>query len=119
MLDDRLDRLAARSTLGARPQTRRELVTFLRRLALLLGLIVALVVAGTIALSLVEGVSGCVAFVWALDTVSTVGSIRAPDDTGGQVVFVILIVLGVGTLFYSLVTVTEFFVAGHLGGLLE
>ena len=27
--------------------------------------------------------------------------------------------LGVGTLFYALVTVTEFFVAGHLGEILE
>jgi hypothetical protein len=27
--------------------------------------------------------------------------------------------LGVGTLFYALVTVAEFFVAGHLGEILE
>jgi voltage-gated potassium channel len=38
---------------------------------------------------------------------------------GGQVVKVALIVLGVGTLFYALVTVTEFFVAGHMGDVLE
>ena len=31
----------------------------------------------------------------------------------------LLIMLGVGTLFYALVAVTEFFVAGHLSGLLE
>ena len=36
----------------------------------------------------------------------------------GQIVHVALIVLGVGTLFYALATVTEFFVAGHLGELL-
>ncbi len=57
-------------------------------------------------------------FVWALDTVATVGSVPEPSDTGGQIVKVALIVLGVGTLFYALVTVTEFFVHGHLGDLL-
>ena len=30
-----------------------------------------------------------------------------------------LIALGLGTMFYVLVTVTELFVAGHLSGLLE
>ena len=42
-----------------------------------------------------------------------------PADLAGQITKVLLIVLGVGTLFYALVTVTEFFVAGHLGEILE
>jgi len=58
-------------------------------------------------------------FVWALDIVATVGSIQAPTDVAGQIVKVVLIVLGVGTLLYALIAVTEFFVAGHLSGLLE
>jgi len=37
----------------------------------------------------------------------------------GQVVKTLLIVLGVGTLFYGLVTVTEVFVSGHLAELLQ
>jgi voltage-gated potassium channel len=65
-----------------------------------------------------EGVSVWYAFQWALDTVATVGTIPPPRDVGGQVVKVALIVLGVGTLLYALVTVTEFFVAGHLGEVL-
>jgi voltage-gated potassium channel len=48
-----------------------------------------------------------------------VGSIQAPTDVAGQIVKVVLIVLGVGTLLYALIAVTEFFVAGHLSGLLE
>jgi hypothetical protein len=44
-----------------------------------------------------------------------VGSAPEPADLPGQIVKVLLIMLGVGTLFYALVTVTEFFVAGHLG----
>jgi voltage-gated potassium channel len=66
-----------------------------------------------------EDVSYWRGFEWSLDTVATVGSIPAPESTGGQVVKVLLIVLGVGTLFSALVFVTEFYVAGHLSGLLE
>jgi voltage-gated potassium channel len=51
--------------------------------------------------------------------VATVGSDPTPPDLAGQIVKVLLIVLGVGTLLYALVTVTEFFVAGHLGEILE
>ena len=47
------------------------------------------------------------------------GSIPHPEDTGAQIVQVLLTLLGVGTLFYALVTVTEFFVGGHLAELLE
>jgi hypothetical protein len=54
------------------------------------------------------------AFVWTLDTIATVGSIPEPKGAEAQVLKVVLIVLGVGTLLYALVTTTEFFVAGHL-----
>ena len=57
-------------------------------------------------------------FRWALDTAATVGGFPQPHTTAGQIIQVALIVLGVGTLFYALATVTEFFVAGHLGELL-
>lgn len=106
---------------GAVPslQARRELRLFVRRLTQLIAMIVALLAAGTIGFVLTEGASAWEGFVWSLDTVATVGSIPAPEDTGAQAVKIVLIVLGVGTLFYALVTVTEFFVAGHLSGLLE
>jgi voltage-gated potassium channel len=84
-----------------------------------LGVIVTLIlVFGTFGYVISEGTSVGFGFVWALDTTSTLGTIPAPHDTGGQVVQVLLIFLGVGTLFYALVTVAEFFVAGHLGELL-
>jgi voltage-gated potassium channel len=67
----------------------------------------------------VEDTSLWVGFVWSLDTIATVGSIPSPQTTGGQVLKVLLIVLGVGTLFYALVAVTEFFVSGHVSGLLD
>jgi voltage-gated potassium channel len=95
------------------------LAPFLRRLAQLGVLIALLVVGGTAGFVITEDVSVWRGFQWTLDTIATVGSIPDPDETSAQVLKVVLIVLGVGTLFYALVTVTEFFVAGHLGGLLS
>jgi voltage-gated potassium channel len=74
---------------------------------------------GSVAWSLFEDVSLWRGFLFTLDTVATVGSGPDPADLGGQITKVLLILLGVGTLFYALVTVTEFFVAGHLGEILE
>jgi voltage-gated potassium channel len=109
-----LTRFSAFST----PGQRGELEPFLRRLALLIGLILALQAAGTIGFMVTEDVSAWRGFLWTLDTVATIGSIPDPQDVDGQIVKVLLIMLGVGTLFYALVTVTEFFVAGHLGDIL-
>ena len=95
-----------------------EMRLFIRRLGQLCGLLVGLVALGTVGFVVTEDVSAWDGFVWTLDTIATVGSVPSPSDTGGQVLKVVLIVLGVGTLFYALVTVTEFFVAGHLSGLL-
>ena len=101
------------------PGDRDELGPFLGRLAALVGLIVAIQIVGMVAYALIEDVSLWQGFLYTLDTVATVGSYPTPDDLGGQILKVLLIVLGVGTLFYALVTVTEFFVAGHLGEILE
>ncbi len=87
-------------------------------MALLGGMIGLLLAFGTVGFVLAEDVSVWDGFTWALDTVATTGSIQAPTDTGGEIVKVLLTLLGVGTLFYALVTVTEFFVSGHLGELL-
>jgi voltage-gated potassium channel len=95
-----------------------EMRLFIRRLGQLGALLVGLVALGTVGFVVTEDVSAWDGFVWTLDTIATVGSVPSPDGTGGQILKVVLIVLGVGTLFYALVTVTEFFVAGHLSGLL-
>jgi voltage-gated potassium channel len=90
----------------------------LRKLAMLGVAIVVLLIAGAIAFAVAEDVSPWLGFVWSLDTVATVGSVPAPRDTAGDIVKVVLILLGVGTLFYALVTATELVVAGDLGNLL-
>jgi voltage-gated potassium channel len=97
---------------------RADVQAFLRRLWALCIAIAALMVLGTVGFMVTEDVGVWRGFEWALDTVATVGSIPPPHSTGGQVVKTALIVLGVGTLFYALVTVTEVFVAGHLAELL-
>jgi len=115
-----LRQIATHPGLGeTRAALRRQLLQFVDRLTMLVVAICVLLAAGTVGYVLAEGTSVGYGFIWALDTVATVGSIPEPASTAGQIVKVVLIVLGVGTLFYALVTVTEFFVSGHLSGLLE
>jgi voltage-gated potassium channel len=109
------DRDPARGRLADAPA---EVRFFLRRLALLGALIVGLLAIGTVGLSITEDASIGFSFIWTLDTIATIGSIGMPEDTLGRILTVFLIIFGVGTLFYALVTVTEFFVAGRLSGLL-
>src|ERR671939_404176 len=98
---------------------RREFAAFLRRMRTLALVIAAVLVLGTIGLIATEGVGVWRGFIWTLDIVATVGSIPPPETGAGQALKVGLIVLGVGTLFYGLVTVTEVFVSGHLAELLS
>lgn len=100
-------------------RARREVRQFMRRLAVLLTLLVLLVIAGTIGFAVIEGVSPGYGFEWTLDTVTTLGTIPDPSDTAGRVLKVALELLGIGTLFYGLATVAEFFVSGQLSGVLE
>src|SRR3954454_2951189 len=92
-----------------------DLVAFTRRLGQLGLMIAALLAAGTIGFVLTTDANLWDGFVLSLDTVATVGSIPSTTNTSAEIVKVLLIVFGVGTLFYALVTVAEFFVAGHLG----
>jgi voltage-gated potassium channel len=113
--DERLERF---TTMSSRLRGRRELVAFTRRLGQLGIVIAALLLAGTAGFILTTDDGPWDAFVLALDTVATVGSIPSPQNTAAELVKAGLIVFGVGTLFYALVTVAEFFVAGHLGEIL-
>jgi voltage-gated potassium channel len=89
-----------------------------RRLVKLGGAICALLAAGTVGFVVTEDVDPWLGFVWSLDTVATIGSLPGPHDTPGEIVKVLLTLLGVGTLFYALVTTTELVVTGELGDLL-
>jgi voltage-gated potassium channel len=89
-----------------------------RRLATLAALVVALLVLGTLGYCLSEGVDPWRGFTWTLDNLATIGSIPEPHDTAGQIVRVVLTLLGVGTLFYALVSITELVVTGELSSVL-
>jgi voltage-gated potassium channel len=102
-----------------RAHARREIELFRRRLAILLAALLVLVVAGTIGFALIEHVSPAYGFEWTLDTVTTLGSIPDPSDGAGRALKVGLELFGIGTLFYGLATVAEFFVSGQLSGVLE
>jgi voltage-gated potassium channel len=87
-------------------------------MALLAITVSCLLALGTIGLAVAEGVGPWYGFRWALDTAATVGGFPQPRTTIGQIIHVGLIVVGIGTLFYALATVAEFFAAGHVGELL-
>ncbi len=91
----------------------------MRRLGILLVALGAMVIAGTIGFAVIEHVSPAYGFEWTIDTVTTLGSIPDPPDTGGRALKVGLELFGIGTLFYALATVAEFFVSGQLSGVLE
>src|SRR3954471_12344701 len=90
-----------------------------RRLAILVAGIVGLMLAGTVAYSVAEHDNLWNAFVWTIDTVATTGAERAPADTAGEIIKVLLTLLGVGTLFYALIALTELVVTGELGTILS
>src|SRR3954452_23767526 len=90
-----------------------------RRLALLGVALCVLIAGGTVAYSLAEHEQLWDSFIWAADTIATTGAIRPPGDTAGEIVKVVLTLLGVGTLFYALVALTELVVTGELGTILS
>ena len=112
---DRLSKHAGEHSEAARSH---QLTVFARRIALLAAIVLSLLLAGALGLSLSEHVGFWYAFRWALDTASTVGDFPQPRTLAGQIINVCLVLVGVGTLFYALATIAEFFVAGHLGDLL-
>jgi voltage-gated potassium channel len=110
--------LAPHHTVEQRALARREVRSFMRRLGILLGVLLLLIVAGTAGFAAVEHVSVPYGFEWTIDTITTVGSIPDPHDAGGRALKVGIELFGIVTLFYGLATVAEFFVSGQLSGVL-
>ena len=92
---------------------------FARRLVLLLIALTSVTLGAAVAFSVAESTSIAYGCAWALDKVTTVGALPTPADAGGRVILAILELFGIGTLFYGLATVAEFFVSGQLSGLLD
>jgi voltage-gated potassium channel len=112
-------RLARARRAEQRARAAAETRLFLRRLGILLAAVAVLIAAGTVGFALAEHVSVAYALLWTVDTVTTLGTIPEPHDTAGRLVILALELLGIGTLFYGLATVAEFFVSGQLSGVLQ
>ena len=91
----------------------------MRRLVILLAVLAMMIVVGTFGYAIIAHVSPAYGFVWTMDTVTTLGTIPEPHDGAGRVLQVVLEIFGIGTLFYALATVAEFFVSGRLSGLID
>lgn len=98
---------------------RREVGHFMKRLATMFAALTALTLLGGAALAGFEHTSYWRGINWAFDTIATTGTLGQPKSVGGELTKIVLISLGLGTLFYLLVTFVELFVAGHMTGLLE
>lgn len=90
--------------------------SIVRRLGYLAGAVGGLVLLGTVATHIFEDTSLWESLLLTVDAVATVGAIEPPQTLGGEITRLTMIIFGVGTLFYGLVTAAEFFVAGHLTG---
>jgi voltage-gated potassium channel len=110
---------ARRRELERRRRARWELRMFMRRLLFLQLLLVMLMIVCAVGYALIEGKSVAFGLAWTVDTITTVGSIPEPRDSAGRALKVALELLGIGTLFYAFVTISEFIVTGQLSGLLE
>ena len=108
-----------RVVLAQRRRSHDELTQFVRRLTTLLIALVAIIVVGSLAFAVIEHTSLAFGLIWTLDTVTTLGTVPEPHDSSGRLVIVILELSGIGTLFYGLATVAEFFVSGQLSGVLS
>ncbi len=95
-----------------------QLMLFARRITQVALISAGLVLLGAVGLAISENASLWYSFRWALDTAATEGNFQSPVTLAGQIVQIALIIVGVGTLFYALATIAEFFAAGHLADLL-
>jgi voltage-gated potassium channel len=111
-------RLPRRGSAGSSRATHPQLLLLARRVAVLGAIVAGFLCLGAVGLALAEGVGAWYAFRWALDTAATVGGFPQPHTLAGQIIHVMLIVLGVGTLFYGLATLTELIVGGQLADVL-
>ncbi|MBE0447762.1 MAG: potassium channel protein [Actinobacteria bacterium] len=91
----------------------------IRQLRLALALFTAVLGVGVIGYVVIEGWSFKDAIYMTVITVTTVGFREVqPLSTPGQYFTIFLVLAGVGTAFYLLVSMSEFMIEGHLTGLL-
>ena len=112
-------------TTSARPSPNlrsrpRHLYWWLQGVVLAVGLVMVVVVGGTLGYVLIEGWSVWDAFYMTVITITTVGYREVHDlSTGGRMFTVVLVASGVGTAFYTFSLLTAQLVESNLGDRLE
>lgn len=92
----------------------------MRRIAFGFVWLAALLLIGTLGFIVIESSNWLDAFYMTLITISTVGFREViPLSDAGKVWTMILIVSGIGIIFYTASVTIEFMIEGHFGGLLE
>lgn len=86
-----------------------------RHLLLALAVIAIVLASGTIGFILIEHYSPLDALYLTIGLMSTAGSTEHPVTPAGRVLAIVLIILGVGSLFYTLGSMTEYLIEGHFG----
>ncbi len=102
----------AQGALMANSQARRSAG---RHLLLALAAIAIVLASGSIAFAFIERLSPLDALYMTVGLMSTAGSFRHPVTPAGRILAIVLIILGVGSLFYTLGSMTEYLIEGHFG----
>src|SRR5689334_25388087 len=85
----------------------------LHHLTIAMALVLSVLVLGTTGYMLIEKLSWDDALYTTISMMSTVGTVVRPLSFAGRLLTIGVIVLGVGSLFYTFGVVMEFFIEGH------
>lgn len=89
-------------------------VSFANRIKIAVILLALIIIAGTIGYSLIEPWSYLDCFYMTVITISTVGySEIKPLSTGGEIFTIVLIIMGVGIMFYTVTMLAEYITASQ------
>lgn len=90
-----------------------------KKILALSGILLLIVIAGTVGFALLEDLSPLDSFFTTVVLISTVGMGSPPVTAGGKILAIFVIAGGVGTLVYAVGTIIEFLIGGYLADLLE
>jgi len=90
-------------------------LTALRHLRIAIFLVLSVLALGIVGYMLIEHYSFLDALFTTVDMMSTVGITLHPLSDYGRLFTIVIIILGVGSLFYTFGTIMEFVIEGHLG----
>lgn len=90
-----------------------------KRILFFAGVLISLGMIGTVGFALLEDLSILDALYMTVVLISTVGIGTSPQTGLGKILAMLIIVMGVGTLFYAFGTFIEFLIGGYLADLLE